>query len=610
MATLPEPYIYDVAGGIRAHQSGFNLGQQQRQNALAQRAGGMAASGDLGSAANALLEGGDLQGGFGIQDRVRAMAKDADEQALAKSQRANDAFFRVAMLADTPEKWGMAINQLRGMGIDTKGFDDFGSREMALGRFGQTRDVIGTVLEERKARAISGALMPQGGQPAGVDDRYMDRRPTRANAANNGYDTEAFIKQQEGFAPIAKWDVRQNSGGYGTRAQPGETFTEASATARLRQEIAPINAWIDQNIKVPLTPGQRTALTSFAFNLGVDDLQKLLPDINAGNWQNVAARMSTFNKALNEKTGQLEVLNGLTDRRGREAALVLGQGATPQRNALAPQPQQPVRTAGLDYDAGIRAAVQMGDYETASRIQALKTGGTRSQGRIQEVNGRLVAEQPDGTFKEVYAAPPKAKNLTVQEQKEVFEADEGVQAATNVIGALNKALDLNDKAYSGPMAQTRGYGMSLFGSEGGTATEELQNVVLQQVLDNLKATFGAAPTEGERQILVDIQGSVNKAPEVRKRIFENAIAAAERRRKFSAGKAEAIRGGEYFQPGYSPQSAPSAPSEPDRSADRRPTRENAGQGPQTVNQQQYQSLPKGAQYIAEGDPERKVRIKQ
>jgi hypothetical protein len=104
---------------------------------------------------------------------------------------------------------------------------------------------------------------------------------------------------------------------------------------------------------------------------------------------------------------------------------------------------------------------------------------------------------------------------------------------------------------------------SLFGAEGGTATEELQNVVTSQVLENLKATFGASPTEGERQILLDVQGSVNKSPEVRKRIFEAARGAAERRIAFNSEKSQALRGGQYFQPGYSPmQTAPAAPAAP------------------------------------------------
>lgn len=194
--------------------------------------------------------------------------------------------------------------------------------------------------------------------------------------------------------------------------------------------------------------------------------------------------------------------------------------------------------------AGVQLKVAQAKPNTTQRFKFDKDVGL-----VDEVEGRVVK-----TLEEL--GVKRQHKLEVADKKEIFEADEGAQAATNVMSSLDKAISLNDKAYSGPAAQTRGYVSSLFGGEGGVATEELQNVVLQQVLDNLKATFGAAPTEGERQILVDIQGSVNKSPEVRKRIFEGAKAAAERRLKFNQERSGALRSGDYYNPGYSPLPAP------------------------------------------------------
>jgi hypothetical protein len=165
------------------------------------------------------------------------------------------------------------------------------------------------------------------------------------------------------------------------------------------------------------------------------------------------------------------------------------------------------------------------------------------------------------TGEEIYVASPKpGAPMNATTMREIFEADEGAQASSNVMTALDTALELNDKAYSGIGAETRGYLTSLTGAEGGEATEQLQNVVTQQVLENLKATFGGMPTEGERQILLQVQGSVNKSPEVRKRIYEAAKTAAQRRLEFNSQKASGIRSGEYFQPGYSPQGAPPPPA--------------------------------------------------
>ena len=88
--------------------------------------------------------------------------------------------------------------------------------------------------------------------------------------------------------------------------------------------------------------------------------------------------------------------------------------------------------------------------------------------------------------------------------------------------------------------------MSQIGGEAGIATEQLNNVIMSQALDQLKATFGAAPTEGERKILLEIQGSIDKAPEVRAALFDRAKQMAQRRIAFNQAKADALRSGQYF----------------------------------------------------------------
>lgn len=136
--------------------------------------------------------------------------------------------------------------------------------------------------------------------------------------------------------------------------------------------------------------------------------------------------------------------------------------------------------------------------------------------------------------------------------KEIFEADEGAQAGHNVMTALDRAMQLNDAAWDGPFADVRSGAAALFGNEDAVKTQELQNTVTANALESLRATFGGNPTEGERKILLDVQGSVNQPRAVRKAIFERAKAAAERRLKFNEERARALRGGEYFDEGYSP----------------------------------------------------------
>lgn len=147
--------------------------------------------------------------------------------------------------------------------------------------------------------------------------------------------------------------------------------------------------------------------------------------------------------------------------------------------------------------------------------------------------------------------------LTATDKKAILEADEAVAATESAIQGLQRAKELSPKAMTGPMADVRGYGASLFGNESGEATVELNNVITTNALTQLKAIFGGMPTEGERKILLEVQGSVNLPDKARQAIYDRAIQAANRRLAFNKQRAEAMRGGTYYkpqgQPGQMPQ---------------------------------------------------------
>ena len=114
---------------------------------------------------------------------------------------------------------------------------------------------------------------------------------------------------------------------------------------------------------------------------------------------------------------------------------------------------------------------------------------------------------------------------------------------------LSKAKELSPKAYSGFGAGARrSVARNIPGvseSEGVTATTELETLVGQNALDQLKAIFGGAPTEGERKILLDLQGSLSMSDAERQKLFDRAIAAAARRVRQNEDKMKRIRQGAY-----------------------------------------------------------------
>lgn len=165
------------------------------------------------------------------------------------------------------------------------------------------------------------------------------------------------------------------------------------------------------------------------------------------------------------------------------------------------------------------------------------------------------------------SAPPKP--LSVTAQKELFEAEEAATAGDYVLSALDQAIALNEFAWDGPMAAERAFGQSfipdnipLIGGNQGQeqATLQLKNVTTELALTQLKTIFGAMPTEGERKILIELQGSPSLPRNVRAEIYKRAKEMAIRRIEDSKRKAAAIRSGKFFEEGYSGTTMGAPPS--------------------------------------------------
>lgn len=185
-----------------------------------------------------------------------------------------------------------------------------------------------------------------------------------------------------------------------------------------------------------------------------------------------------------------------------------------------------------------------------------------------------------------------AQPLTAGDKEAIRAADDAVIANKAAIDSLGRAKQFSKEAFAGPAAGGRGYAASFLGSSsdigrGGIATENLTNEVMTNALGQLKAIFGGNPTEGERKILLDLQGSVTKPDVVRQAIFDRAQAAARNRLEFNQKRADELRGGTYYKPPGSMSRAPVAQT-------------------QGITQAQYEALPSGTPFTA---PDGSQRIK-
>lgn len=172
----------------------------------------------------------------------------------------------------------------------------------------------------------------------------------------------------------------------------------------------------------------------------------------------------------------------------------------------------------------------------------------------------IPVSDPNGT---ILKAQAKEGGLSATMQKELIQTDDAISGGQAVISGLKDALSLNTKSYDGFTALQRAKASGfIHDSEESKNTVLIDNVVTGNALNALKSTFGAAPTEGERKILLELQGSVNLPAQQRKAIWQRAINAAENRIKYNQQKAEAIRNGTFTSTTYKPYKAEDISKEP------------------------------------------------
>ena len=140
--------------------------------------------------------------------------------------------------------------------------------------------------------------------------------------------------------------------------------------------------------------------------------------------------------------------------------------------------------------------------------------------------------------------------MSATAQRELFDADENVLATESGINMLDQAIRLSPVAYEGVGASQRATAATIlpdsFEPEGTKETLEFDLLLKQQVLPQLKSIFGSAPTEGERAILLELQGSSSLPKATREAVLKRARQMANQRLQFNKQKAQKLREGSYF----------------------------------------------------------------
>ncbi|MGQ5522748.1 lysozyme [Chitinimonas sp. PSY-7] len=132
-----------------------------------------------------------------------------------------------------------------------------------------------------------------------------------------------LIKQYEGLRLKAYQDVvgvwTIGYGHTGSDVHAGLTITSAQATQLLQKDLQYFENGVSKLVTVPLNSNQFSALVSFSYNVGLNNLgsSTLLRLLNQGNYAGAAQQFPRWDRAGNQ------VLPGLLARRQAEQALFL-----------------------------------------------------------------------------------------------------------------------------------------------------------------------------------------------------------------------------------------------------------------------------------------------
>lgn len=225
-------------------------------------------------------------------------------------------------------------------------------------------------------------------------------------------------------------------------------------------------------------------------------------------------------------------------------------GADRKLQDLAAERRAQVKAMGLDEnDDNVRKYILQGQYD----IKPDKAESYTAQAQAREEMVKSRGLDPKDPRWEAYIVSGKLPNedklpITPTDKKAILEADAHVLAHDQTIENLNELKQLSKKAWGFKGSGGLSTALAPF-SQGAADTTQLNNAATANALNQLKAIFGGAPTEGERQILLDVSGSSNLPDSERQKIYARAEKAVLARRELAAEQAAGIRDRSYWGPG-------------------------------------------------------------
>lgn len=253
------------------------------------------------------------------------------------------------------------------------------------------------------------------------------------------------VQRSEGFAPRAKWDYKQYTNGFGTKAEsPDEVIDLATATKRFNVAMENAAKFVD-SVNPDLDPGTRAALTSLTFNAGTAwGASGLGQKVRAGDLLGARELFLQYNKAGGA------VNEGLSMRRQREAQW-FGQAELTPYEATRPMRARSEVLVDLQNDPYLQDHPQAMAAAIANvdRVYQIDTAAQVDHNRAKLLQDHARKEASDEeelrVFSNIHSAKP-----TITAQEIILNPRMTKEAKERMVAQLEKASGDRDEHTYGP----------------------------------------------------------------------------------------------------------------------------------------------------------------
>ena len=225
-----------------------------------------------------------------------------------------------------------------------------------------------------------------------------------------------------------------------------------------------------------------------------------------------------------------------------------------------------------EADRALRESIALGQQENARLLAGVSAAGRADTLALnRELGLARLDQQRIENERRAQADRDRREQLTLPEQRQLFQLREQAEAGESSLSALREARELSNKFQGGTAGAALSWAerqaaaiANVDPSESARATASFNNIMGVEMLGKLRATFGSNPTNAEREVLQKLQASASEPRAVRNELLDRAIKLAEERQKKAEADAESIRTRSYRQPGGQPAATtpPAAPQRP------------------------------------------------